>query len=66
MREELQKIYDESNQIFGATKIWAILKSKGIKASEETIRKLMRDMGLISIRTDSKRIYDKEQRQCRN
>lgn len=66
LREEIQKIYDESNQIFGATKIWAILKSKGIKASEETIRKLMRDMGLISIRTDSKKIYDKEQRQCRN
>lgn len=42
LREKIQKIYDDSNQIFGAGKIMAVLKQQGVKASEKTVRLLMR------------------------
>lgn len=66
LRIKIQEIYDENNQIFGAEKITAVLKEQGYKTSNKTVRKLMRDMGLISIRQDAKSIYDKEQRKFKN
>ncbi len=66
LREKIQKIYDDSNQIFGAGKIMAVLKEQGVKASEKTIRFLMRDMGIKSIRQEAKFLYDKEKKRNRN
>ena len=60
LRIRIQEIYDESNQIFGADKIAAIMKSEGIKVSSEMVRKLMREMGLFSIRQNAKKLYDDE------
>lgn len=70
-REELriviQKVYDENNQIFGAGKITAILKEQGYSTSQETVRRLMQDMGLTSIRQRAKALYEKERREfCKN
>jgi len=62
----IQEIYDESNQIFGATKIAAIMKSKRFKVSNEIVRTLMRDMGLISIRQSAKKLYQDEERKYKN
>lgn len=62
LREKIQKIYDDSNQIFGAGKIMAVLKEQGVKAGEKTIRLLMRDMGIKSIRQEAKSLYDKEKK----
>lgn len=66
LREKIQKIYDDSNQVFGAGKIMAVLKEQGIKAGEKTIRLLMRDMGIKSIRQEAKSLYDKEKKRNRN
>lgn len=66
LRIKIQEIYDESNQIFGAAKIATVLKEQGYRTSDKTVRKLMCDMGLISIRQDAKSIYDKEQRKFKN
>ena len=66
LREKIQKIYDDSNQIFGAGKIMAVLKEQGIKAGEKTGRLLMRDMGIKSIRQEAKSLYDKEKKRNRN
>ena len=60
LRIRIQEIYDDSNQIFGADKIAAVMKSEGIKVSSEMVRKLMRDMGLFSIRQNAKKLYDDE------
>ena len=49
LRIKIQEIFDENHQIFGAEKIAAVLKSKGIKTSTKMVRELMRDMGLVSI-----------------
>ena len=66
LRTEIQRIYDDSRQIFGATKICAVMKESGIRVSREMVSELMRDMGLISIRQDAKDLYDKEQRRFKN
>lgn len=55
LKEIIQKVYDENNQIFGAGKIAVILKEKGIKTSEKTISLLMREMGIKSIRLEAKK-----------
>lgn len=66
LRLEIQRIYDDSRQIFGASKICAVMKESGIRVSREMVSELMRDMGLVSIRQDSKDLYDKEQRRFKN
>ena len=60
LRIRIQEIYDESNQIFGAGKIAAVMKEEGWQVSQEMVRKLMREMGLLSIRQDAKKVYEKE------
>lgn len=49
-RANIQRIYDDSKQIFGAAKIAAVMKEEGYHISVKMVRELMRDMGLISIR----------------
>lgn len=66
LRIQIQQIYDDNRQIFGAQKITAILKERGVRVSEKMVGQLMRDMGLVSIRVDAKSIYDKEHRVCKN
>lgn len=67
LRIAIQKIYDESRQTFGAGKITAVLKEQGYKAGEDTVRRLMIDMGLMSIRQRAKAMYEKERREfCKN
>ena len=66
LRLKIQQIYDDNHQIFGAAKICAVMKEEGYRISKEMVRELMREMGLISIRQDSKDIYDKEQRRFKN
>lgn len=65
-RIKIQQIYDESNQIFGAAKITAIMKDGGYRISIGMVRELMHDMGLISIRQDAKDLYDREQKKYKN
>ena len=66
LRVKIQQLYDENKQIFGAAKIATVLKSDGYRVSEKTVRELMRDMGLISIRQEAKTLYDKEKRSHKN
>ncbi len=58
LRIRIHEIYHESHQIFGAAKIAAIMKREGVKVSNEMVRTLMRDMGLISIRQSAKKLYE--------
>lgn len=66
LRLQIQEIYDDSKQIFGAQKITAVLRNKGIKTSERLVRELMQDMGLASIRQSAKDLYDKETSRYKN
>lgn len=66
LREQIQEIYDESNQIFGAAKITAVLRRRDIKTSVNMVRQLMSDMGLVSIRQDAKKYYNDNARRHKN
>lgn len=66
LRIEIKQIYDDSNQIFGAKKICAILKDRGYSITKEMVAELMRDQGLCSIRQDAKDLYKKDKRQLKN
>ena len=66
LRVKIQKIYDDSNQIFGVGKILAVLKASGEKVSEKMVRQLMHDMGIVSIRNDAKTLYNKEHAKPKN
>lgn len=62
IKNAIQTVYDESRQIFGARKITAVLRERGFKTCEDTVRKLIHDMGLSSIRQRAKFLYEKERR----
>ena len=66
LRLRIQEIFDESNQVFGAAKIAAVMKSEGIKVSNKMVRTLMCDMGLVSIRQSAKKLYEDEGRKYKN
>ncbi len=69
-REELkppiQEVYDESEQRFGYDSIAAVLRSRGINVSNKYVRELGREMGLFSIRNDSKLLYEKNNKGHKN
>lgn len=66
LKDDIQQVYDDYNQIYGANKIAAVLQTRGDKVSVRVVRELMQDMGLISIREGAKDYYDKEKRKYKN
>lgn len=66
LRIRVREVYEESNQIFGAPKIAAVLQSEGIKTTKEYVRQLMREMGIESIRKSAKKQYMDENRKTQN
>ncbi len=56
----IQQIYDDNHQIFGAEKITAILKEQGEPVTAPTVRELMKELGLLSVRLTAKTLYDRE------
>ena len=58
----IKNTYEEYNGIYGATKIYYILKENGYVTSLKTVKKLMSEMDLKSIRTSTKKLFLKEQR----
>lgn len=66
MREQIQKIFDEYHQIFGARKIASILREHGFRVSEKYVSELMHELGLHSIRSGAKSLYERQQRKFVN
>lgn len=66
MRQKILEIFYDSNQIFGAPKIAAVLKDRGEVVSRAFVAELMKEMGLNSIRSGAKKQYYDESRKCRN
>ena len=54
----IEEIFHESNQIFGASKINAILRSRGYKVSDKTVAAIMHENGWFSIRGGAKKLYE--------
>ena len=49
VKQEINEIYNESRQIYGAPKITSILKSRGHIISEKTVGNYMREEGIKAI-----------------
>ena len=58
---QVQQVFDESGQRFGADKIRVTLAENGIRVSSKRIQNIMRELDLQSIRNSSKYNYKKRQ-----
>lgn len=58
---QVQQIFDESQQRFGAEKIRIILTENGIHVGKKRIRGIMQELGLASIRENAKKDYKRHQ-----
>lgn len=67
LKTQIQSIYDDSGQIYGAGKITAILQNQGVKTSKKYVSQLMKELGISSVSTTAKKEYKKwEKGQNRN
>jgi len=57
LSERIKQVFDESNQIYGAMKIKAVLAEQGEVISDKMVSELMREMNLCSMRTSAKKTY---------
>ena len=46
LREHIQRVYDENQQVYGAEKVWRQLRREKVEVARCTVERLMRDMGL--------------------
>ena len=53
----IEQIFHDYNEIFGSSKIYAILKDRGYAISESTVAKIMHENGMFSIRACAKTLY---------
>ncbi len=66
LRIRIQEVFDENRQVFGAPKITAVLRKEGLRVSEKMVSKLMREMGIQSIRQSAKAMHDEEHKKIKN
>ena len=57
LSEQIMQVYNESNQIYGAKKIRAVLASRGVAVSDKMVAELMDEMNIHSIRNGAKKDY---------
>lgn len=54
----IKEIYDESNQIYGPSKVHAIIKERGYTCSIRVVESIMHTNNWFSIRTGAKALYE--------
>ncbi len=62
LKKQILIIDDENEHLYGAPKITAVLKERGILVSVEFVRALMRELGLLNIRCGARCVYEKEEK----
>ena len=62
---KIHEIFEDSNQVFGAEKVRAMLAREGIRVSNKRVSALMREMGLESVRVDAKKQYQLREKNTR-
>ena len=56
----IEQIFHENHEVFGSSKIYAILKDRGYAISESAVAKIMHQNGLFSIRACAKTLYKQQ------
>jgi putative transposase len=49
LKPEVQRVYDESDQTYGAYKLWRQLRREGIEVGRDRVARLMRELGLKGV-----------------
>ena len=62
----IEEIYQSSNQTFGAGKIAAVMRDRGIIVSERLVGDIMHKNGWFSIKTNAKTLYEYSERRKQN
>ena len=62
----IEQIFHDYNEIFGSSKIYAILKDREYAISESTVAKIMHENGMFSIRACAKTLYKQHQERKAN
>lgn len=52
--DEVQRVWDENFQVYGARKVWRQLQREGIDAARCTVERLMRRLGIQGVRRGAK------------
>lgn len=55
LSKHIKEVFEESNQIYGARKIQAVLRTRGINTTDGMVSELMQEMNIQSTRTDTRR-----------
>ena len=63
LKKRILEIDESAGHVYGAAKITAVLKDTGVPVCEETVRDLMRELGLQNVRYGAKRLHEKEELQ---
>ena len=66
MTSIIEEIYQKSNQTFGAGKIAAVMRDRGIIISERFVGDIMRKNGWFSVKTKAKTLYAYSERRKQN
>lgn len=61
LKEAISQVFNESQQRYGAPKITAVLRDRGIRTTPELVKELMIEMGLSCVRQEAKALYKKTQ-----
>ena len=61
LKKRILEIDEDAGHVYGAAKITALLKENGFPVCVETVRDLMRELGLQNVRYGAKRQYEKEE-----
>jgi putative transposase len=49
LKPEIQRIWDENYQVYGARKVWHQMKREGFQVAKCTVERLMRSLGLEGV-----------------
>ena len=61
LMKQVQQIFDDSKQRFGAEKIRITLRECGVHVGKRRIREIMKELGLVSVRENAKSSYRNRQ-----
>ena len=66
LKIKIQDIYDESEQRYGAPRITAVLRDRGVNTTPKLVKELMIEQGLICIRKEARHLYAASQQHTHN
>lgn len=50
LKEEIQRVWDENLQVYGAKKVWRQLKREGFRVARCTVERLIKQLGIHGVR----------------